>query len=550
MTATREYDYDWIVIGSGFGGSVAALRLAERGYSVCVLESGRRFTKETLPKSTWDMRNYFWMPGLGLRGILRISMFKDVAILSGSGVGGGSLAYAQTLYRATDRFRDAFDSATESTVDLDGYYEVAEHMLGVVEQPRVSSRDKMFIAAAADLGYGSDKFHATPIGVYRGEPGKTVADPYFGGEGPPRTGCIDCGQCMLGCKPGAKNTLDKNYLYLAERRGVQVRPDRMVTNVRPLGSADGSDGYEVVSHRPGAWVRRRTEVLRSRGVVFGAGAVGTNRLLASCRANGSLPGISDRLGMDVRTNAESVGAITFRDKSIDVTDGVAISGSLYANNDLHLENVNYGGLGDAMGGLMLPLSPDGSRLTRPLKMLLQILLHPIDFMRASNPVGWSKRSMIVGGMWTRDGALRFTAKPRILRRSIKLDTEQDPNNPNPTFIPEWYKFMNHLAKKYNGIPQIWATEPFNKAFTAHIIGGAVIATSPDKGVVDPDGHVFGYENMLVTDGSVVPFNPGVNPALTITALAERTMSAVSAKDGSQRQGGIGYRPRRSESATA
>lgn len=535
-----ELDYDWIVIGSGFGGSVAALRLAERGYTVGVLECGRRYESADLPKTTWNVRKYFWMPKLGLRGLLRLTFFKDVSIISGAGVGGGSLVYGQTLYRASETFRDRLNKAVGEPVDLDPYYDVAEFMLGVAENPRRSSRDAMVLATAEELGISASKFHPTRVGVYLGEPGKTVADPYFGGEGPYRTGCIHCGQCMVGCRHNAKNTLDKNYLHLAEKRGVEVQSDRLVTDVRPIGAPDGSDGYEVTSVHAGAWVRRRKQTLRARGVVFAAGPLGTNQLLANCRHTGSLPALSERIGVEVRTNAESIGAITFRDRKTDIGDGVAISGSLYSKDDIHIETVTYGGAADSMGMLFTPMTGDGTRLTRPLQLLLRILRHPIDFARSSNPRGWSTRSMAIGAMWNRDGAVRLVAKPRRLGRGVRLQTRQDPDNPNPTFIPESNEFIERLAKKFNGIPQLWATEAFNMPFTAHILGGAVIGTDADTSVVDGQHRVYGYRNMLVTDGSAVPFNPGVNPALTITALAERALSAVPGKDGSPHADGIGY----------
>lgn len=539
---SNDLDYDWIVIGSGFGGSIAALRLAERGYSVAVLECGRRFRTEDLPRSSWDLRKYFWMPRLGLRGMLRITTYRDVSIISGSGVGGGSLVYGQTLYRANDGFRTEFSRAVGEPVDLEPFYDVAERMLGVVDNPTRTSRDDMIIATAADLGVGEDRFHTTRVGVFLGEPGRTVPDPYFGGEGPDRAGCTACGRCMVGCRVNAKNTLDKNYLHLAEVRGATILPDRLVTDVQPIGAADGSDGYVVTSRDPGAWVRRRTTQLRARGVVVAAGPVGTNTLLATCKHTGSLPRLSDRLGQEVRTNAESIGAITLRDKSADLGDGVSISGSLWTSDVMHMETVTYGGAADSMGLLFLPMTNDGTRFTRPLKLLWQILRHPIDFLRSSNPRGWSTRSMAVGGMWNRDGAIRLEARTRRLGRGVRLQTRQDPDNPNPTFIPEVNELIATMADKYDAIPQLWASEAFGRSFTAHILGGAVVGKTAADGVVDPAQRAFGYQNLLVTDGSAVPFNPGVNPSLTISAMAERAMTFVPAKDGSTVTAGIGYTP--------
>jgi len=539
-TTSDDFHYDWIVVGSGFGGSIAALRLAERGYSVCVLECGRRYSTDELPRSTWNLRKYFWMPKVGLRGILRITMFRDVSIISGAGVGGGSLVYGQTLYRASRDFREHLNKAVGENVDLDPYYDVAEHMLGATEQPRHSSRDSMVIATAEALGLSAAKFQSTRVGVFFGEPGVTVPDPYFGGEGPDRAGCVHCGRCMVGCPHNAKNTLDKNYLYLAERRGAVVQPERLVTDVRPIGAADGSDGYAVTAQRPGAWLRRRRTVLRARGLVFAAGPLGTNQLLAACKHNGSLPALSDALGTDVRTNAESIGALTLRDPDADIRDGVSISGSLYTSEEMHFEHVTYGGAGDAMVLLFAPMTGDGSRVTRPLKLLARILLHPLDFLKAKKTHGWSTRSMLIGAMWNRDGAVRLQARRRWLGRGVRLRTQPDPVNPNPTYIPEVIEFLGAMAEKYDAIPQLWATEAFNMPFTAHILGGAVIGTDPTVGVVDSANRVFGYQNMLITDGSAVPYNPGVNPSLTISALAERAMSMVPAKDGAPHRGGTGY----------
>lgn len=543
-----DLDYDWVVIGSGFGGSVAALRLAERGYSVCVLECGDRYATEDLPKTAWEVRKYFWMPRLGLRGILRITPFKDVSIISGAGVGGGSLVYGETLYRGTERFRDEVSRAMGEPIELDPYYDVAERMLGVVDNPRSSSRDAMVIATAEDLGLDVDRYHRTRVGVFFGEPGRTVPDPYFGGEGPARAGCVFCGECMVGCKHNAKNTLDKNYLFLAERRGTEIHPQRMVTEIRPAGAQDGSHGYLVTSERSGAWVRKDRKVLRAGGVVVAAGPIGTNQLLANCKERGTLPALSDRLGHEVRTNAESIGAITLRDKSADIGDGVSITGSLWRSDEMHFESVTYGGKADSMGLLFLPMTGAGSRLTRPLKLLLQILLHPVDFLRSSNPRGWSTRSMAFGAMWNRDGALQFQRKRR-LRGGVRLQTRQDPDNLNPTIIPEVNDFLTAMAKKYDAIPQLWATEAFNMPFTAHILGGAVVGIDPTAGVIDPHHRVFGYQNLLVTDGSAMPANAGVNPSLSITALAERAMTFVPAKDGSPVTGGIGYEPSPRRSAT-
>ena len=529
MTGSEEYDFDWIIIGSGFGGSVSALRLAERGYSVCVLECGRRFGDEDFARSGWQLRDYVWAPHVGMRGILRMSLFRDVAILSGAGVGGGSLAYCATLYRAADGFQTRMAEVCGEPVDLGPHYDVAERMLGVVDNTRRSSRDELMWSVSSQLGYG-DSCHLSRVGIFRGEPGVTVADPYFGGEGPARTGCIDCGQCMVGCRHNAKNTLDKNYLWLAERRGVCVQPERQVTDVRPLRGDDGSGGYAVLTRRPGALVRRDEQVLRARGVVFSAGAIGTNRLLANCKARGSLPALSSQVGAQLRSNAESMCALTPRDRNVDLSDGVAISGSAWATSETHMESVAFGGVLDAMSFYFVPLTGNGNRVTRPLKLLGNIVRHPVDAARVTSPRGWSRRSMSYGAMQASEGVMSFEPKRKLLGGGVRLQTRQDSEHPNPTFIPELYEAVEVMAKELDAVPQSWITEAlFNIPFTAHILGGAVIGTTPDRGVIDSRHHVHGYRNMLVCDGSTVPGNPGVNPSLTIAAMTERAMAMVPEK---------------------
>jgi cholesterol oxidase len=346
-------DYDWLVVGSGFGGSVSALRLREKGYSVGVLECGRRFADDELPRSTWDLRRYFWAPRLGMRGIFRLTIFNDVTIASGAGVGGGSLGYANTLYRARRRFYE--DSQWAGLADWESvlapHYDEAERMLGVVAYDEDDPADDLLREYAREIGV-EDTYAKTRVGVLLdGRPGERIADPYFGGAGPERTACLRCGRCMIGCPHGAKNTLVKNYLWLAERAGVEVLPERMVVDVRPLGAPDGSEGYEVTTERPGAWLRRERRTFTARGVVVAGGALGTNRLLAACRLHGSLPRLSDRLGELVRTNSEAILAVTLPDGAPDITRRVAITGSIYPDPDTHIETVVYGDAADSISAL-------------------------------------------------------------------------------------------------------------------------------------------------------------------------------------------------------
>ncbi|HEY5287294.1 MAG TPA: GMC family oxidoreductase [Solirubrobacteraceae bacterium] len=545
------FDFDWLVIGSGFGGSVSALRLSEKGYRVGVLECGRRFADHEFPESTADYKRYFWRPKIGWKGIFRLTTFKDVSVVSGCGVGGGSLGYANTLYVPPKPFFE--DSQWSEMADWESelapHYEEAQRMLGVTMNPYDDPADALLRELGEELGV-SDTYKKTPVGVYFGESGgarvgggtgtgtvgdagneplEAVRDPYFGGDGPDRTPCSLCGRCMVGCPHGSKNTLVKNYLYLAEKRGALVSPERTVIDIRPLGAGDGSDGYEVESIRSGAWIRRERRVQRARAVVVSAGPLGTNTLLQRCRLGGSLPRISSRLGELVRTNSEAILAVTVpEDYPQDMIKRVAITSSIYPDANTHIETVTYGNDGDSMNRLYTLLTGDGTRATRPLKLLGQILRHPKRFAQLLRPKNWSRRTIIILVMQTLDNAMALRPKQGPFK-TLWLSTEQDPERPNPTFIPVANQAAEWFAKRTGGIAQSSVMEAaLNIPTTAHILGGAVIGSDPSRGVIDAHQHVFGYENLLVCDGSAIPANVGVNPSLTITALAEHAMSHVPA----------------------
>jgi cholesterol oxidase len=531
MRNDDRFDYDWLVIGSGFGGSVSALRLAERGYRVGVLECGRRYRDEDFAKTTWELARYYWMPKLGLKGILRLTIFKDSFVASGCGVGGGSLGYANTLYRARPAFysdRQWMDLG-DWEAELRPHYDEAERMLGVTTYDEDSEADLLLREYAQEGGFG-DTYAKTRVGAFLGEPETTVPDPYFGGEGPERAGCIRCGSCMVGCRHNAKNTLVKNYLYFAERRGVEILPERTAVDILPRGAPDGAEGYTVTHERSGAWGRRDQRRLNARGVVVAAGPLGTNKLLFGSKLRGSLPHVSDRLGYLVRTNSESILAVTAPDDARDFTRTVAITSSIYPDPNTHIEPVTYGRGADSQSLLFSLMTEAGTRRTQPLHLALNILRHPRRAVGAMRVRAWSRRTVIVLVMQTLDNAMRLRVKRRWPNGNVVLTTEQDPENPNPDKIPAAYRLAEWMQDKLGGTAQAVFTEAiFSIPLTAHILGGAVIGADPQTGVIDNRHRVFGYQNLLVCDGAAIPANVGANPALTIAALAERAMAHIPVK---------------------
>ncbi|MEE6305873.1 GMC family oxidoreductase [Plantactinospora veratri] len=536
-----DVDVGVVVIGSGFGGSVAALRLVEKGYSVLVLEAGRRFADHELPETSWRIRRFLWAPALRCYGIQRITLLRSagravsgergggtapakVLVLSGAGVGGGSLVYANTLYEPLPAFYadPQWREITDWQGELAPHYDQAKRMLGVTTYPRETAADRAMRAVADRMGVGHT-FHTTPVGVYLGRPGERVTDPYFGGVGPERTGCLHCGACMTGCRHGAKNSLVKNYLWLAERLGAEVRPLTTVTSVRP---APSGTGYEIETVRTGAWPLRHRQRIRAGQVVFAAGALQTQRLLHRMRATGALPHLSPRLGALTRTNSEAILGATVpvraaRRAGLDFTDGVAITSSFHPDPATHVEPVRYGHGANLMGLLQSALVDGGPRRVR--RWLGILARRPLTYLPLLSVRDWSRRTVIALVMQSLDNSLTVYWRRGRLGRH-RLATAPGHGAGNPTWIPAGNRAVRLLAEQLGGIPGGSVTEPFDMPVTAHLLGGAVIGATAAEGVVDAYHRVFGHPGLHVVDGAAVSANLGVNPSLTIAAQAERAIS--------------------------
>ena len=521
----RAFDYDVIVIGSGFGGSVSALRLTEKGYRVAVLEAGARFGDDDFAATSFDLKRYLFSPALGCYGIQRIDMVKDCMILAGAGVGGGSLVYANTLYEPLDAFyRDpSWSAITDWKAELAPYYDQAKRMLGVTTYPRLTPSDEVMRKVADDMGVG-DTFHPTPVGVFFGGPGEpggsAVADPYFGGEGPDRRTCLNCGECMTGCRHNAKNTLVKNYLYLAERKGAVVHPLTTVTRVRPLEGG----GYRVDARWTKAKLSRRraTRAFTAEQVVFAAAAIGTQKLLHRLKAEGDLAGLSDRLGVLTRTNSESILGAIAPDHSVDYSQGVAITSSWHPDEVTHIEPVRYG-KGSNVMALMQSVLTDGDRPEpRWRTWLRESWARRSEVRELYDLRHWSERTVIALVMQTVDNSI--TTFPKKTPLGWLLSSRQGHGQPNPTWIPKANEAVRRMAALLGGTPGGNIGEQFNRPLTAHFIGGCTIGETVETGVVDPWQRVHGYPGLHIADGSTISANLGVNPSLTITAQAERAMA--------------------------
>jgi len=523
-----DFDTDVAIIGSGFGGSVAALRLTQKGYRVTVLEKGKRWRPADFPKTNWNIRKQFWLPWISCYGTWSLHLLSEVLVLHGVGVGGGSLLYANTHYDPPDVVWDdpLWKELTDWRSEMPAHYAEARRMLGTTRTPRIGAADEALRRAAERRGRG-DTFEHTPVGVFFGEAGEEVPDPYFGGEGPPRTGCTFCGSCMVGCRDGAKNTLDKNYLYLATKGGTQVVPETKVELIEPL--ADG--GYRLIWWRSTRHIGPERGALTARKVVVSAGVLGTVPLLMTCREKGALPHISDQLGNFVRTNSEALLGITSRTQR-DLWKGVAIASKAEMDDVTHMEPVRFPKGADVMLLLGTLLTDGGPGMPRQLRWLGNVLRHPINFLKVSKPWGKAERSVVLLVMQTLDNHTRLVRKRRLLWPFARtLTSKPDPGQPGiPSYIALANEVARDLGDELDALPQSTLNEVLlDTSTTDHILGGCALAGNPDEGVINVDGEVFGHPGLYVMDGSMIGANLGVNPSLTITALSERVCSRIPPK---------------------
>ena len=545
---TNDQVYDFVIIGSGFGGSVSAMRLTEKGYKVLVLERGKRFRDEDFPKTNWNIWKYLWLPALRCFGIMQFSLLKDVLVLHGDGVGGGSLMYGNVLMEPEEKYFDQPDwkNVNDWKSALKPHYAQARFMLGVNQSQNLWTADEILKRMADREGVG-DTFRTTEVGVFFGEEGKEdqeVKDPYYGGEGPSRQGCNFCGGCMVGCRYNAKNSLVKNYLYFAEKWGAEVWPECEVHDIQPLidSQQDGAR-YQVAYRRTTAWLNKPEHKVRAHNVIVSAGTLGTNSLLLRCRdITQSLPKISSQLGKMVRTNSETLFGVINRELTTNYSEGLAITSVFQPDQVTAVEPVRYPEGSSFIRLLSGPLiQPGGSVPTRILRTLVNIVLHPIDFLSNYFIPGWAHRTTIFLVMQTEDNQIHLRLGRSFLtlyRRNLVSMSDEEKTIPHTIEVGQ--KIVSNFAQETNGIPVSSIHESlFNVPTTAHLLGGCSIGRDDREGVLDLDCQVFNYPGLYVVDGSIVPANPGINPSLTITALAEYAMNRMPPKPGAEMRQPLG-----------
>jgi len=519
-----ELDYDFIIIGSGFGGSVSALRLSEKGYKVLVVEKGKWYKAKDFAKTNWNIRKWLWIPFFRCFGIMKLTIFRHVAIISGTGVGGGSLVYANTLPVPKSDFYNtgSWKELNNWEEELIPYYATAKKMLGVTRNPKLFSGDFELKQLAKEMGK-EEEFEHTNVGVYFGEENVIAKDPYFNGQGPDRKGCVFCGGCMTGCRHNSKNSLDKNYLFLAQKNGAKIMAENEVYDIIPLNNEDGSTGYKI-KLRSSTKLFKEKKTFTTKGVVLSGGVLGTIKLLLKVNKK-SLPRLSDRLGGDIRTNNETLISVSKLDRKEDVSKGIAIGSILHTDDNSHLEIVRYAKGSGFWKLFHLPYTTGSNAFIRILKMIGSFIKAPLSYLKIYFVNNWSKSTIVLLFMQSIDSKLKF--KRNVFgRMSSSISSGKRPS----PFIPESIK----LAKKYKNITKGKETSFALETLagipsTAHILGGAVMGKDRKHGVIDKNNQVFGYESMYIVDGSMISANPGVNPSLSITAIAERAMDQISAK---------------------
>lgn len=536
-----HYDYDYVIVGSGFGGSVSAMRLSQKGYSVAVLESGKRWRSEDFPKSNWSLNKYLWMPRIGFYGIQRLNLLKDFFLVSGAGVGGGSLVYANTLYVPGDKVLNSPTFRKLGGKDkILPFYSIASKMLGVTQNPQLYESDFILKEIAEEMGRG-ETFRPTPVGVYFGEkPGKLSKDPYFLGEGPDRVSCNHCGGCMVGCRFNSKNTLDKNYLFFAEKMGTRIFPETKVVSLIPINesgepdsSASGEFGYQIQTRSTTGFFGFPKKTLYAKNVILSAAVMGTVGLLLKMRQKGKMTRLSPALGDSVRTNSETVLAITNFTKEVDYSRGVAITSSIHPDEHTHMEPVRYPKGSDFFGTIASVLTDGGGKFPRPFKYFLTLFTNPLYFFKASWPFGFAQKSLILLVMQTLDNKIRLVRTRRFAWPFEKsMSSTLTEGEKTPAYIPIANETARRIAQKTGGVPRSSINDVLlNAPITGHIMGGCIMGDSSKEGVIDYENRVFGYQNLRVCDSSMITVNLGVNPSLSITALTERAMSLIPAKSG-------------------
>jgi len=519
----QQFDYDYVIIGSGFGGSVSALRLSEKGYKVLVIEKGKWYRAKDFPKTNWELKKWLWLPTFKLFGILKLTLFRHVTILSGVGVGGGSLVYANTLPRPKKLFFNSgnWHGIANWEKELEPFYIVAEKMLGAIKNPKFFDADLTLQNVAKKMGK-LDDFEAPNVAVFFGDANKEVKDPYFKGKGPDRKGCKFCGQCMTGCPHNAKNTLDKNYLYLAQKEGAEILAEKIVKIVSPINNDKGENGYNINFENSTTLFRKGKKSITTRGVIFSGGVLGTVRLLLDMKEKKYLPNLSQEIGNHIRTNNENLSLITSKNKDIDLSKGVAIGSIFPPDKHGHVEAVRYGEGSSIWKIPIMPMVFGKNIVIRILQLFKELILHPVDWIGMYFTKNYAKKTVILLFMQHLDSTIKL--KRGWFNLSSKVSEGAKPT----PFIPMAKTVADHVADEINGKAFMMSTDILTGApSTAHILGGAVIGEDSTKGVIDKNQKVFNYQNMYVCDGSAMSANPGVNPSLTITAMTERVMSKIA-----------------------